>query len=169
MTGASMLSRASRYWVGRGCPLLPATNPTWKNKPFLFSHYWNLHELLYYKWLNDSNFCCDTFGGLVWNMLTQPSEEMYKYTKGTSQWWPNFCLTYLHVFAKSALPWGACTCNTWWDFNQDSVDASFEKKNSLWPLVIQKWPAGPVWPSHPPSAAWGVDTVPSKRPGRSAL
>lgn len=48
---------------------------------------------------------------------------------------PNICLTYLHVFAKSALPWTACTCKKWWDFNQDSVDASFEKTKRAFPLT----------------------------------
>lgn len=38
----------------------------------------------------------------------------------------------------------------------------------FWPLEIQKPHAAPVWPSRPLSAVWGVDTVPSKRPERSA-
>lgn len=37
-----------------------------------------------------------------------------------------------------------------------------------WPPEIQTQPAGPAWPSRPPSAAWGVDTAPGKRLGRSA-
>lgn len=42
-------------------------------------------------------------------------------------------------------------------------------EHPFWPLEIQRRHAAPVWPSRPLSTAWGVDTVPSKTPGRSAL
>lgn len=50
--------------------------------------------------------------------------QIHKWHKPMVMCLPNFCLTYLHVFAKSALPWAACTCNTWWDFSQDGMDAN---------------------------------------------
>lgn len=127
MTGASMLSRASRYWAGRGCPLLPATNPTWKRQ-------------------------------------TTYLQSKLEFARFVLLWMTELVATVLN-FRQASLE-GANT-NNWtiqihkWH-NGDVFSEFF-----LWPL--QRWHAGPVWPSHPLSAVWGVDTVPGKMPGQSVL